>query len=65
MAKQTHRLDRLQEMFALHVAASRRRNELLAECQRLIEGGHRSAAKRCLAVAELLAQLVQAVKRTP
>jgi hypothetical protein len=67
MAKQAHRLDRLREMLSLQVRASRRRNELLAECQRLMEAGHRGAAKRCFAAAEelyeLLTQLVRAVRR--
>jgi hypothetical protein len=60
-------LDRLQETVGLHVEASRRRDELLAECQRLIEAGQRRAAKRCLEAAEelqgLLAALVREVRR--
>jgi len=57
--------DRLQQVFVLHLEAYQRRNELLAECQRLMEAGHRRAAKRCLAAAaeelqELLTALVRA-----
>jgi hypothetical protein len=47
-------------MFGLHVEASRRRNELLEECQRLMEAGQRGAAKRCLAAAEEIQELLTA-----
>jgi hypothetical protein len=69
MPTQTRPLDRLQEMFALYLEPSRRRNELLAECQRRIEAGHRRAAKRCLKAAEelqgRLTPLERAVRRAP
>jgi hypothetical protein len=69
MAKPPRPLDRLQEMFALHVEASQRRDELLAECQRLMEAGQRRAAKRCLKAAEELQErltaLVREVRRGP
>jgi hypothetical protein len=53
----------LTELLALHVQASRRRNELLAECQRLVEAGQRRAARRCLAAAEELQELLTALVR--
>jgi hypothetical protein len=46
MPKPPRPLDRLQEMFALHVEASHGRYELLAECQRLMEAGQKKARRR-------------------
>jgi hypothetical protein len=39
MAKPARPLDRLQELVGLHIEASQRRNELAAECQRLMGRG--------------------------
>jgi hypothetical protein len=63
MPKQTHRLDRLQEMLALHVEASQRRDDLLAECQRRMEAGQKRAARKCLAAAEEFQKRLTALVR--
>jgi hypothetical protein len=69
MPKPPRPLDPLQEMFGLYVEAYLRRDELLAECQRLVEAGQKRAAKRCLEAAEelqgLLTRLARAVRRAP
>jgi hypothetical protein len=46
-------------MFAPHVAASRRRNELLAVCQRLMEGWHGERPSGVFAAAEELQGLLE------
>jgi hypothetical protein len=53
----------LQELVELHVRASMRRDELLKDCQRHLDAGRKAKAKRCLAAAEELQEVLTQLER--